>query len=426
MYKRGNLQGAGTIAVGNKTILLVTVLTISIIFNGIMAGFIFQRYGAERVFAKAGEMLGFGSPVSNDASNNNYLAEAEANEFTPPVIPEIYTQDILSMSFDKHVKSKADFESWKQSVLEKFSEELQMPDISSLPLETPIEMKREDLGKAILTKYSMNAFDEDTIIFYEVIPKDKTRASSDGKLPAVLVFPGSGNQGARDVLNRPSELAQYYYQSEIGLEIAEEGYAVYVIVNRGWGQRAIEVNDACSIWDEINQEISCSGVILGTHLKGLGYNLVGLQVADGLQLLKHISSLDYVDSKRIAVGGLSLGGGLAHAVSMFDQNITATFIASGTGSVAKTFSIESGGNSLKYYDNPDLLATLAPAYLYLSFGNQEKGVLLYEAQSSYTYNYVKRAYELFDAENNLVYVVHDGKHEYHVPSVLQFLDETIG
>ena len=45
---------------------------------------------------------------------------------------------------------------------------------------------------------------------------------------------------------------------------------------------------------------------------------------------------------------------------------------------------------------------------------------------NYSGEMLKKVYEILDADDNLFYVVHKGKHEYHVQSVLEFLDKIMG
>ena len=95
-----------------------------------------------------------------------------------------------------------------------------------------------------LSKFTMHTFYPDDIIFYKLTPSiTSDQQSARG---AVLVIPGSGNQGARDVLGEPSHLSSYYYQEEIARHLVMEGYTVYTIELHGYAERELDIGQACN------------------------------------------------------------------------------------------------------------------------------------------------------------------------------------
>ena len=74
------------------------------------------------------------------------------------------------------------------------------------------------------------------------------------------------------------------------------------------------------------------------------------------------------------------------------------------------------------YDTNDIILALVPKPIYLSYGLYEPNSLRFEAESGYTSNLMQDAYELYEMEDRFTYVVHNGGHEYHLPSVLEFLE----
>tara|TARA_Y100000748_G_scaffold84991_1_gene70321 strand:- start:400 stop:891 length:492 start_codon:yes stop_codon:yes gene_type:complete len=161
----------------------------------------------------------------------------------------------------------------------------------------------------------------------------------------------------------------------------------------------------------------------------LGYNQFSLQVIDTIQVLKHIQNLEYVNNEKISVAGLSLGGPVAVSVSSLTPNVHSTIAASGIISQEMT----GGGlnpGALEYYDQPDIVASLAPNPLYLSWGINEKSEFGHEAERLHSANLVKKAYELFDEEDNLEIIIHDDEfnqgHTFEINSLIKFLEDTIG
>ena len=349
---------------------------------------------------------------------NKLFAENEES-YRAPIMPQIYTKDKLTLSFDKNVQTKSDFEVWKNKVLSNLNQGMNIPSYNEIQLKPVRQLGFEDTDNYQITKYSMDAVDDDQIIFYELLPKTVV-----DKIPAVIIIPGSGNQGALDVINKPSELSDYYYHRGIAKHIVREGYAVYVIENRGWGERAIDAGSLCK-----GVDINCSGKFFAQHLSSLGYNLGYLQVMDTTQLLKHIRNLEYIDSENIAITGLSLGGAITMLTSALNQEVKSVIMASSITDVYHSWTYDADG-MLKYYDIPDIVSTIAPRPIYLSWGSQEPlPWFSFEAKTLYSVNKIKNAYFLFDAEENMTVVVHgdsyNSGHTFDIPSILDFLNKTI-
>jgi hypothetical protein len=149
-----------------------------------------------------------------------------------------------------------------------------------------------------------------------------------------------------------------------------------------------------------------------------------------MQLLKHVHNLDYVNNEKIAIAGLSLGGPVSIAVSNLAPNVSGTIAASGVISQYKTAGSGITPGMLKYFDQPDLAASLSPKPLYLSWGLNEKAGFGYEAKNQYSAMIINNSYKVLDAEEKLVIVVHDEElnygHTFELASIIDFLDNTIG
>ena len=268
-----------------------------------------------------------------------------------------------------------------------------------------------------MTKYSTKAQDGDIIFFYELLPH-KIKENN----PALFIVPGSGNQGARDVIDVPSEFSKYYYQQGIGHKIANEGYIVYVIENRGWGERTIDAGTLCK-----ESDVFDSGEILERQLKNLGYDLINLQIIDTLQIFKSIKSNNDINLDNMFMLGITHGGKIALRSSLFLPELKGVMIASSLFST-EHFGTKGNGYThglLKYFDNPDLAATISPKPLYLSWGLNENFPHSLEAKTSHSANLIKKAYSLFGLEKNLVTIVHNqtinSGHTVDESSILDFL-----
>jgi len=362
-------------------IILIIIIAISVSINIVVFSLYFRKRGLRESYERVAKIN-------------------KTEDYKKFVIPTLYKKDSLQLSFDKHVKQKQDFDKWKQTVISKFQEIHEIPTLSSIrtfPAEKIFTKKHENY---VLTKYSTKAQDGDIIFFYELLPH-KIKENN----PALFIVPGSGNQGARDVIDVPSELSKYYYQQGIGHKIANEGYIVYVIENRGWGERTIDAGTLCK-----ESDVFDSGEILERQLKNLGYDLINLQIIDTLQIFKSIKSNSDINLDNTFMLGITHGGKIAL------RSCTEHFGTKGNGYTH---------GLLKYFDNPDLAATISPKPLYLSWGLNENFPHGLEAETLHSANLIKKAYSLFGLEKNLVTIVHNqtinSGHTVDESSILDFL-----
>ena len=344
-----------------------------------------------------------------DATDYFYPARAVS-------IPEYYYTDvdILAHAYKKHVKTLDDFYIWKNgSILDKYSSYPTTHEMSSVA--TLIDTKNRT--GYTLNKYIMSSLNPDIIIFYEMIPDDNKKIHN-----AIFVIPGSGNQGARDVLGEPSPFSEHYYHDNIGQHLVKEGYVVYTMELRGYGERVIDVGSACDLRPVFDTLITCEGLALRNAISLYGKSIDTFHNNDLTQVLAYIDSREYID--KIAVSGLSLGADLAIDQTIINNDIiSAVVLASGTGSLVNfpTYAEFAGYSSLLCCDRTDIIATISPKPMYVSFGQKEVGLLGWEAQTGYRGNFLNDVYALHDAKNNFYYHVHDFEHAYHIPTVIDFL-----
>ena len=387
---------------------LIGILIISISVNAVIGYYFSDEYTLTDLFDK--------------------LSGSQTINFEPIQIPEIYEKQVLTLSYEKNVSSKQDFTLWKTELIEKFQNIFEIPNYDDIVLMPVEQISGDEHDEYLLNKYSTNAQDGDEIIFYELKPKDNAKTVLCGDkicYSTVLVIPGSGNQGALDAINQPSSLSSYYYHQGVAEKLVKSGYMVFVIENRGWGERALDVKMNCE-----EPDIYCSGNELHRHLFNLGYNQYSLQIIDTMQLLKHIHHLDYVNNEKVSIAGLSLGGPVSIAVSNISPNVSSTIVASGISSKYQTGGSGITPGMLKYFDHPDLVASLSPKPLYLSWGLNERSEFGHEAESLYSANLIKKAYQLFNAEQNIEIIIHDEElnqgHTFEINSLIKFLERTIG
>ena len=380
---------------------LVILLVFSTMANVLVFSFYFERYSVSELFERF--------------LNKNKIPELEL-----PQIPDLYNKNILLLNFEKNVKDKEDFVEWKSSVSKKFIEIYELENVEKYVLENVKVESTKNIDSNILTKFSAKAFDGDEIIFYELKPNYQFES-----LQTVFIIPGSGNQGAADVLDLDSSYKDYFYHKGIGGKLVNEGYVVYVIENRGWGERTIDAGLHCK-----EPNVYCSGNVLSKYLANIGKDLFTLQINDSLQVFDFIKNKEYVDSDNIAVMGLSLGGGVVQGMAIVQPEIKSIVIASGLVSFHKVGGTGITPGMLEFFDFPDVVASLAPKPIYLSWGEYEKSNFRFEVETSYSVNIVKKAYSIMNAEQNIVVIFHNDEfnqgHTFDVNSIIRFLNDTLG
>lgn len=380
---------------------LVIVLICSIIANVLVFSFYVDKYPISELFER-------------------FLNKNIERKLELPKMPDFYEENILLLNFEKNVKNKEDFGEWKSLVYKKFIEIYDFKNLDNPTLKNVKVESTKNIDSNILTKFSAKAFDGDKIIFYELKPDYQFES-----LQTVFIIPGSGNQGAADVLGLDNEYKDYFYHKNIGKKLVNEGYVVYVIENRGWGERTIDAGLHCN-----EPNVYCSGNVLSKHLSNIGKDLFTLQISDSLQVFDFIKNQKYVDSDNIAVMGLSLGGGVVQGMGIIQSDIKSVIIASGLVSYDKAGGTGITPGMLKFFDFPDIVASLAPKPIYLSWGEHEKSNFRFEVETAYSANIVKKAYSLMDAEQNIVIIFHSDEfnqgHTFDENSIIRFLNDTIG
>jgi len=373
----------------------------SIVANVIVFSFYFEKYSFSELFERF--------------VNKNKISELEL-----PKIPKIYEKNILTLNFENNVKNKKDFEEWALLISEKFIEIYNLQNVNDHILKNIKKEFVEKTDSKILTKFSAESFDGDKIIFYELKPNKQFDS-----LQTVLIIPGSGNQGAADVLDLDSVYKDYFYHKGLAKKIVDEGYIAYVIENRGWGERTIDAGLYCN-----EPVVFCSGNILSRYLSNIGKDLFALQIDDSLQVFNFVKNQEHVESDNIAVIGLSLGGGIAQGMAVIQPEIKSVILASGLISYQKTVAPGITPGMLQFFDFPDLVASLAPKPIYLSWGENEKSSFRFEAETLYSAKIIKKAYSVINAEQNVVIVVHNDEfnngHTFDVDSIIKFLKDTLG
>lgn len=353
----------------------------------------------------------------------NKLMGASNTEPAPYVwLPDHYVAHLgpAPYSYTENVKTLEDFNVWKRmpgGIVGIYEDRPTVRDAAYDGVEI-VEASRRD--SYTMNKITMPSFlDPEIVIFYELLP------DVEESYDAVFVIPGNGHGGALDVLGEPGPWQGYYYQDGVAKALVRENYAVYVIELLGYGERALDVGSACSVK---GNPATCSAKAVENKMTVFGINIADIRTDEITQVLAYIESRPYI--RNVAVAGLSLGAGLAANQAIINGDVVdAVIMASGIRSVLHSpINLEGSGSVdvISCCDSVDKLATIAPMPAYVSFGLQESTEFRWEAESGYTGNFLAEVYGLHNASESLHYVVHEGAHEYHIESVMRFLDVHLG
>lgn len=312
--------------------------------------------------------------------------------------------DLLPMSYENNVQTAADFEEWRQEFISAAMH-------ASLHSPTTIATS----SSVAHNGYTLNRLIVDgSLIVYEALPD-----APNGK--AVVVIPGTGHQGARDIMGIPSEYSLRYYHGAIGARLAEAGYTVYAPELLGWGERQVDVGSVCSAPGV--EPTTCSFDVFSTALSMYGIS------TGAIHLNESAKTVSYAISKhgRVAVAGLSNGCNAAgHTALANPDTVAAVVLASCIGRTHEwpMGNTMTGSGQNLHAEPVDSVRALAPLPAYISYGTLERGLLGYEVKHGDVKRMVFEAYSLVGAPDRLDYVIHDGSHEYDFESVLAFLDRS--
>ena len=253
-------------------------------------------------------------------------------------------------------------------------------------------------------KGTFSGYDGLKIPFYEFYPKGFKK---NNQYPTLIIFSGHGSMSQLVSIENS-------YQKAAALKLAQEGFIVFTMENRGMGELSY----------------------LGDHLRIdavarlSGGSWYGEIITDGLYLLNYIYDLQYVDNQRIGVGGVSTGGALSMLVSAIDNRVTATYVQGYFGSYRTTFGTRAThcicnniAGILKVGDMSDICSLIAPRHLLVVNGSEDT---FYWQDAERAYSAVRRYYERINALNNVKFSYpQDIGHEFSVHIATKFFVEVL-
>jgi predicted esterase len=242
---------------------------------------------------------------------------------------------------------------------------------------------------------------------YAVFPK----TADGGPLRAAVALHGHG-YGSRSAVGLPPKGSAAPFDQNSGLDfalkIAARGFAVAAPELLGFGDRRLPEMALSP-----PEEKACERI--ASLLTLYGETLAARRVYDGRLALDYLLSLEGVKKDGAAAMGFSGGAMICMLLSIFDGRIQRAAVCGypnlfKTSIIAMRHCIDNYiPGILDYAEMPDLLSLIAPRPLFLSSGINDPIFPVDGAREAY--RYVKQAYELYGAEENLVFEIFEGGHQ---------------
>ncbi len=273
---------------------------------------------------------------------------------------------------------------WQASVHEKLREILRFTDVPPQP--PPALLWEEQRDGYRLQKWE--AYPEPMCVtaFLALIPEG---CDESHPAPGVLCCPGS--DWSKESLAGEPELDgsrpknHHWANNCQALFYAQAGFVAVATDNPGIGEQSDPIHPG-------RHEISMNGLWLGR-----GYE--SLSVSHRLPILQWLKAQAFVDARRVATSGMSLGAKPALLLAALDPQVAAcvwndfTSLWRGrmiVSNMARISIHQYVPDLLAWFDYPDLMASLAPRPLLISEGGRTEDIIL-----------VQQAYELAGAREAL-------------------------
>ena len=259
----------------------------------------------------------------------------------------------------------------------------------AVPLQ-PQALGREEVlaGGYVLEEFTLQTLPDRRAHAWVATPKEPR-----GKVGAVLALHGHGGTGEQIVRG----LSLYWY----GKALAEMGY---VVISPDIGQH---------------------------ELQHTNWTLMGERVWDALRCLDYLATRPEVDTNRIAVAGLSLGGETTMYVAALDERVK-TVCSSGWLTTVEN--MKQGHCPCwnfpgleEHFDFADIFACVAPRPLVLELGEKERAPGGFPVEiGRKAFAEIQAAYRVFGAEKDVQLDVHPAGHVFHGANFWKPLRDALG
>ncbi len=337
-------------------------------------------------------------------------------------MPTFYEKLKENMNFSMGWKDGLNPFEWKKEALKKAKELIiQEEDKSPFNLEVIAEEKRDGY-KACKIVFNISKYSR--ILAYLLIPFVK----DESVYPAVLMLHDHGSKfsigkekmvrpfGNEDDIKEKIKLAEDWANINFsglfpGDELAKRGYVVLSFDALAWGDRSVK-----DFKTESQQALAC-------NLFNMGTSFAGIIAGEDCRAAKLLSSFPFVDKKKVACLGFSMGGFRSWQLAALSDDISAAVSLCWMGSMVNNMQI--GNNQIKgqsafsmlhpfiakYLDYPDVAGLASPKAVL--FVNGEKDHLNPLEGVKFAYEKMHKIWKANNAEDKLeTLIIKDRGHSF--------------
>lgn len=254
---------------------------------------------------------------------------------------------------------------------------------------------------------------------YLAVPS--TPAPAGGKYPAVLAVNGHG--GSAWKMFQPDDVHYWY-----GDAFARRGYVVLAldISHRPTEDRRAPFMTEPLYTDPESGDDPVHGNGAHPAVKAAGFDSDweedGERVWDAMRALDYLSSLPQVDTSRLLVTGLSMGGTVTAMVSALDPRVTLSLAAVPSADLGVMLYKGNHpcwrwqhGDVREYFDSSDLFALIAPRPLVVMTGKADSTYSKLSSPFAADKQILRRARAAYATDSdNLIHYLHYDGHRFHV------------
>jgi hypothetical protein len=211
----------------------------------------------------------------------------------------------------------------------------------------------------------------------------------DGRLPALLVYPGHGT------IQQTAGLENSRHHGN-ALALAQAGYLTLTVEERGFG----ELGDV-------------DHVSLDNVARLVGRTWLGITVEDGLRALDYLQTRSDVKPTHLGVTGLGLGGGLALYTAALDERIRAVVIQNYLGGGIDPLVVHGHGCDFvpglrRYAELSDIARLIVPRPALYAYPQSRSTTAVARAW----FDKMRPSYEVFRCPDRTRFVEHEGGDNY--------------
>jgi len=307
-----------------------------------------------------------------------------------------------------NLRFETDYPAWRKAFAQEFKKLLG-------PFPEPVPLRAEIVERKVFAAYVREKVVFDSELFMSVpawvcSPKGIPEG---GRCPAVLCCHGHGHGKDSLVGVLANGMPGIDYHKRLAVELAERGYVAIAPDWRCFGERR---EQAEGDW--------CNLAHLAAEL--LGYNLLSLNVWDGMKALDYLETRGDVDPARIGCVGCSFGGTMSLFLSAADPRVSAVCVsgylmATGKHPLSGNCGSQTLPGLLRWGDRAEAAGLICPRPLLIQVGEYDSSFPARHALEEH--GRLRSIYEAAGEPAKLGLDLFDGCHEIHVAPILAWFDQ---